>query len=123
VKKLLLRWLINAVAIAAAVYLVPGIQVGAGPGLDPVTLLLVALIFGLINALVKPVLKAMSCAVVVLTLGLFIFVINTAMLFLTEFIAKQAGLVFEINGLVAGFIAAVLITIISLVLNVLVPDE
>lgn len=120
--KLILRWLVNAVAIGVAVSVVPGVRVGSGEGIDVVALLGVALIFGLVNALVRPVLKLLSCALVVLTLGLFIFVINAAMLYLTAYLARSLDIPFEINGFANGLVASVVITVISLALNLLIPD-
>lgn len=122
-RKLFLFWVINAIAIGVAVYVVPGIHVGAGPNIDLLTLFPVALIFGLVNALVRPVLKLLSCGLVVMTLGLFIFVINTAMLFLTAAIAGSLGFTFQIDGIVAALLASVLISIVSMVLSILIPED
>lgn len=127
--KLLLRWLINAIAIAVTVVVVPGINGGITAGanqplsVDPKTLLGVALIFGLVNALVRPLLKALSCGLVVLTLGLFIFVINAAMLLLTSFIAQQLGLQFVVEGFGAALVGSIIISLISIVLNVFIKDD
>ena len=127
--KLLLRWLINAIAIAITVVVVPGINGGITAGadqplsVDPTTLLGVALIFGLVNALVRPLLKALSCGLVVLTLGLFIFVINAAMLLLTSFIAQQLGLQFVVEGFGAALVGSIIISLVSIVLNVFIKDD
>lgn len=127
--KLLLRWLINAIAIAITVVVVPGINGGITAGanqplsVDPKTLLGVALIFGLVNALVRPLLKALSCGLVVLTLGLFIFVINAAMLLLTSFIAQQLGLQFVVEGFGAALVGSIIISLVSIVLNVFIKDD
>jgi putative membrane protein len=127
--KLLVRWLINAVAIAITVVLVPGINGGivAGGGqplsVDIKSLLGVALIFGLVNALVRPVLKMMSCPLVLLTLGLFIFVINGLMLWLTSAIAGSLGLQFHVDGFVPALIGAVVISIVSIILTALFSDD
>ena len=127
--KLLLRWLINAIAIASTVVVVPGINGGITAGadqplsVDPTTLLGVALIFGLVNALVRPLLKALSCGLVVLTLGLFIFVINAAMLLLTSFIAQQLGLQFVVEGFGAALVGSIIISLVSIVLNVFIKDD
>ncbi len=127
--KLLLRWLINAIAIAITVVVVPGINGGITAGanqplsIDAPTLLGVALIFGLVNALVRPLLKALSCGLVVLTLGLFIFIINAAMLLLTSFIAQQLGLQFVVEGFGAALLGSIIISLISIVLNVFIKDD
>jgi putative membrane protein len=127
--KLLVRWLINAVAIAITVILVPGINGGivAGGGqplsVDIKSLLGVALIFGLVNALVRPVLKMMSCPLVLLTLGLFIFVINGLMLWLTSAIAGSLGLQFHVDGFIPALIGSVVISIVSIILTALFSDD
>ena len=82
-----------------------------------------ALIFGLVNALVRPLLKALSCGLVVLTLGLFIFVINAAMLLLTSFIAQQLGLQFVVEGFGAALVGSIIISLVSIVLNVFIKDD
>ena len=125
--KLLIRWLINAVAIAITVIVVPGINGGISAGstldIDVKSLLGVALIFGLVNALVRPVLKLLSCPLVLLTLGLFIFVINAAMLLLTSAIAQSLGLQFYVDGFVAALIGSIIISIVSIVLTALFVDD
>lgn len=123
--KLLIRWLINAVAIAITVVVVPGISGDATGSLSikPVTLLAVALIFGLVNALIRPVLKLLSCPLVLLTLGLFIFVINAAMLLLTEAIAQALGFGFYVNSFFSALIGSIVISLISIVLNTFISDD
>jgi len=125
--KLLIRWLINAVAIAITVVLLPGINGGISTGstldIDVKTLLGVALIFGLVNALVRPVLKLLSCPLVLLTLGLFIFVINAAMLLLTSAIAQSLGLNFYVDGFVSALLGSIIISIVSIVLTALFVDD
>jgi uncharacterized membrane protein YvlD (DUF360 family) len=82
--KLLLRWLAAAVAVAAATYLVAGIRLDA----PPAAYLAVSLILGLANALVRPILRRLACGLIVLTLGLFLLVINAAMLLLAAWAAR-----------------------------------
>lgn len=124
---LIIRWLINAVAIAVTVYFVPGISVGDGSanqlfGIDIKTLLAVSLIFGLINALVRPILKILSCPLVFLTLGLFIFVINAAMLMLTSAISQDLGLQFYVEDFGTALLGSIVISLISIVLTAVVSD-
>ena len=114
--RLLLRWAINAVALWAAIQLVPGIQ-HAGSG---VSLLLIALVFGLVNALVRPFLLLLTCPFLILTLGLFVLVVNTLMLQLT---ARLAGSVFTIDGFWSAFFGAIIISLVSSVMNLLVKDK
>lgn len=124
---LIVRWLINAVAIAVTVYFVPGISVGDSSanqlfGIDIKTLLAVSLIFGLINALVRPILKLLSCPLVLLTLGLFIFVINAAMLMLTSAISQDLGLQFYVEDFGTALLGSIVISLISIVLTAVVSD-
>ena len=83
--KLLISWIINAVALAAAAYLVPGITIVGEPAW--VTVVVTALIFGLVNALIRPLLKFLTCSLIILTLGLFTLVINGLMLWLSSWMA------------------------------------
>ena len=122
--RLLMRWGITAIAIAAAVYFIDGIQAGLDPNQEDIkTLLIVALIFGLVNAIVRPILKALTCSLVVVTLGLFIFVINALMLLLTSAIASELGLAFSVDGFVPALLGAVVITLVSLPLSLFIPDK
>lgn len=116
---LLLRWIAAAAAVAVAAYFVPGIRLER----DPVTLLSVALILGLVNALVRPILKALSCGVIVLTLGLFLLVINAAMLLLAAWIARQVGIGFHVDGFGAALIGSLVISLVSFLLSLLLPGE
>jgi putative membrane protein len=94
--KLILRWLITAAAVWAAAHFVPGIHYSGGFK----TLLVVALIFGLVNALVRPLVRALACGLVVLTLGLVIFVINALMLLLTSYLSRHFGYDFTVDGFI-----------------------
>jgi putative membrane protein len=125
---LVLRLIMNATALLAAVWLVPGISFagifdGSPLQLSPVlNLLLVALIFGLVNAIVRPLLKGLTCAITALTLGLFLFVINALMLLLTSWIAAQWDLGFHVDGFVPALLGAVVTTIVGLVMTLVVRD-
>ena len=102
------RWLINAAALAVAAWLLPGIRV-----LDLQSLLVAALIFGLVNALIKPLLAFVTCPLIVLTLGLFLLVINAAMIALTSWIAGKFDVGFEVDGFGAALLGAVIVSIVS----------
>ncbi|HEX2093564.1 MAG TPA: phage holin family protein [Longimicrobiaceae bacterium] len=117
--KLLLRWLASAAAVWVATRFVPGIR--AEGGIE--TLLVVALILGLVNALVRPVLKWLACGVIVLTLGLFLLVINAAMLLLTEAIAGSLGYGFHVDGFIPAVIGSVVISVVSYLLSMFLPDD
>jgi putative membrane protein len=117
--KLLIRWLITAVAIFAAVKLLPGLRFD-GTWLQ---LGLVALIFGLLNALVRPVLKFLTCPLIILTLGLFTLIINAVMLLLTAAAAETFGIRFRIADFWSAFLGALIISVVSFLLNLLVSDD
>lgn len=116
---LLLRWAAAAAAVAAAVYLVEGIHLEGGAG----SYLGVALILGLINALVRPILKALACGLIFLTLGLFLLVINAGMLLLTEAIAQSVGLRFYVDGFMAALVGSVVISLVSFLASALLTDR
>ena len=118
---ILLRLIINAVALLVTAWIVPGIHLGAaGPHptqRDWVTLLIVALIFGLVNAVIRPIIILLSLPIEILTLGLFTFVINAFMLLLTSWIAQGMGLGFRIDGFIPALLAALLISVVSFILS------
>jgi putative membrane protein len=117
-----MRFLVRLVATAAALWLavqlVPGI-VWTGSALG---LLGVALVFGVLNALVRPLLALLSCPLIVLTLGLFLLVLNAVMLLLTAAVSNSLGLGFRVEGFVPAFIGALVVAITSAVLNVFVGE-
>jgi putative membrane protein len=120
--KFAIRWGINAVAVATAAWIVPGIHVG-GPH-RVWTVVVVALVLGLVNAFIRPVLYAMSCALIVLTLGVFTLVINALMLWLAGWITSDGvGLEFQVNGFWSAFSGAVIVSIVSIVLSVFVGGK
>ena len=110
--KLLLVWLINAVALIAVAYLLPGISVASF-----VTALVAALVLGLVNAVIRPVLVLLTLPATVLTLGLFIFVINGLLFwFVGSFIQG-----FTVAGFWPGFFGAIVYSIVSWALSALLP--
>jgi len=117
----LLRLIINAVALLITAYVIPGIQLGAArphpTTNDWITLLIVALIFGLVNAAIRPILIVLSLPLEIITLGLFIFVINAFMLLLTSWIARALGLGFRVDRFLTALLGALIISIVSFVLN------
>lgn len=117
--RFLVHLLITAVALGAAAFFVPGIHAG-GFG----SLLLAALVFGLVNALIRPVFKLLSCPIILLTLGLFTLVINALMLMLTGWFSRVFGVSFRVDGFVAAFLGALVVSIVSTVLSwVLAPPK
>jgi putative membrane protein len=122
-KQLLLRLLINAVAIYVTVLLVPGIRFG-GEGVDVGALLIVALIFGIVNAVIKPIVALFTCPFYVLTLGLFTFVVNALMLLLTSWIASTVGVgQFQVDGFWPALFGGIIIAIVSTLLSIFVSED
>src|SRR5512140_371333 len=115
--RFLVRILVNAVALWAAT-LVPGIS-NRG---SLVSLLLVALVFGVVNALIRPVLSLLSCPLIILTLGLFTLILNAFMLQLTAWIGGKFGIDFHVQGFVAAFLGAIVVSVVSTVLSWFLPD-
>jgi putative membrane protein len=114
---LLIRLLINAAALWLAARYVSGIDyTGTLPGL-----LVVALVFGIVNTILKPVLKFLALPVRILTLGLFTLVINAGMLWLTARLVAERG--FSVSGVRAAFVGALFISVVSALLNLFVPDD
>jgi putative membrane protein len=115
---------VNAVALWVAAWLVAGIHFGEGKfGSKFATVVLVALVFGLVNTFIKPVVKFFSLPFILLTLGLFTLIVNAFMLQLTEWLSKPLGLSFHIDHFWWDAIwGAIIITIVSMVLNWVVPD-
>lgn len=118
--KLLLRWIASAVAVGLAVYLLPG-RIEWDGRIE--TLFVVALILGLVNAVVRPVIKALACGLIVLTLGLALFVINALMLYLTGFLAAHLGYHFHPADFVSALVASVVISVATWILSLLIRDK
>ena len=120
-----LIWVVvNALALAVAAGLLPGITVtGATGGDKVVTLVLVALVFGVLNAVVRPVVMLLSIPFIILTLGLLIFVINAVMLLLTSWLSGQLGLGFHVDGLLTAILGAVIVAVATWVLEHLLPSR
>jgi putative membrane protein len=122
--RLLVRLLATAVALAVAAWLVDGISVGPGTDTErALTLLGVAIIFGLVNAIVRPILRLLTLPLVVLTLGLFLLVLNALMLLLTEWIAEQFDLAFQVDGFWSALLGALVVTVVSFLINIVLPDK
>lgn len=119
--KFIVRLAINAVALYLAVWLLPGLDLQGGV----VSLLWIALIFGVVNALLGPLLKFLSCGLIVLTLGLFTLVINTFLFWLTSVISRSFGLGLVIYDPVwwNAFLGALVVSIVSFIMSMAFKDE
>ncbi|MCB0188269.1 MAG: phage holin family protein [Caldilineaceae bacterium] len=114
--RLVIRLIINAAALWAAAILVPDITVTN----EAAGLLIVALIFGLINAIIKPIVDLFTCPVYILTLGLFTFVVNALMLLLTSALSEGR---LEVDGFWAAFLGGIVISIVSTLLSIFLSDD
>lgn len=104
----LVQLVFTAIALAVAAWLIPGIRVADGQ-----SLVLTAVIFGLVNAIVKPALTFLSCPLIVLTLGLFLLVINAAMLGITAWISGQIDGGFAVDGFGSALLGALVVSVVS----------
>jgi putative membrane protein len=116
--RFLIRLLVNAAALWVATVLVPGVTYIGGP----LPLLGVAVVFGCINAFIRPVAKILAFPLIIVTLGIFSFVINGLMLWLTSALAGALGLGFHVSGFWAAFLGALVVSIVSLILSIVARD-
>ena len=122
--KVLIRVLITAAALAVATGIVSGIQLQTGTTLSKVsTLIVVALIFGVVNAVLKPIVKTVGCLFYILTLGLIGLVVNGLLLWLTSWVAGQLSLPFHITGFWAAFWGAIIVGVVGWLLNMFIGDR
>lgn len=119
--KFILRLLINAIALYLAVLIVPGIDLGT----NMVSLIWLALIFGIVNALFRPLLKFLTCPLIILTLGLFTLVINTFLFWLTSVIGQSFGIALLIREPVwwNAFLGGLIVSIVSVLMTLILKDE
>jgi putative membrane protein len=119
--KFILRWVINAIGLYLAVQLLPGIGLGS----NLVSILWLALIFGVVNALFGPLLKVLTCPLILLTLGLFTLVINTFLFWLTSVIGQSFGLDLNISDPVwwNAFLGGLIVSVVSVVMTLILKDE
>ncbi|MDF5753271.1 phage holin family protein [Spongiactinospora sp. TRM90649] len=121
--KIILKIIVVAAALWVATQLVSGITVSGDTNTTMVlTLLGVALIFGLVNAVLKPIIHTLGCAFYILTLGLFALVVNAGLMLLTSWIAQQLGLAFHVEGFVSALWGALIVGVVSWLLDLILPD-
>jgi putative membrane protein len=120
---LAIRVVVVAVSLWVATLIVPGIAVTGTTGSRWVTLIVVAIIFGVVNAVLKPLIKVVGCPFYVLTLGLIGLVVNALLFMLVGWIASSLGLPFEVGGFGAAFIGAIVVSVVGFILHVLIPDR
>jgi len=117
--KFILRWMINIVAIYAAIWIVDGISLESGW----ISVFWLALIFGLINAFVRPLLKLLTCPLILLTLGLFTLLINTFLFWLTSQVGQFFGIDLVITGFWPAFLGGLVVSVVSVVMSLILRDE
>ncbi|MFJ8686111.1 MULTISPECIES: phage holin family protein [Micromonospora] len=119
----LIRLVITAIALWVTTLIVPGVDVSGRNGANTAfTLLVVALIFGVVNAVLKPVIKVVGCVFYLLTLGLFALVVNALLFLLTDRIARAVDLSFRVDGFWAAFWGAIVMAVVTWLISVAVPD-
>src|SRR5262245_14179118 len=119
--KFILHLAINAVALYLAVLIVPGIDFLSNPS----AIIWLALIFGFVNALVRPLLKFLTCGLILLTLGLFTLVINAFLFYLTSVIGQSfdIGLILRDPVWWNAFLGSLVVSIVSVVMTIILKDE
>ena len=119
--RLLIRWTISSLALFVAAWLVPGISVDGGGWF---IYAIMAIILGLVNAIVRPILKLLTCPLILLTLGLFVLVINGITLWLASAIAVNWFSVdFYVDGFWSAFVGAAIVSIVTIILSALVRED
>ena len=122
--RFLIRVLASAAALAVATAVVPGIELTTGSVTSKVlTLLGVALIFGVINAILKPIIKIVGCLFYILTLGLIALVVNALLLWLTSWLADKLNLPWHVTGFWPAFWGALIISLVGWLLGILIGDR
>jgi putative membrane protein len=122
--RFLIRVLVSAAALAVATALVSGIELTTASVTSKVlTLIAVALIFGVINAILKPIVKIVGCAFYILTLGLIALVVNALLLWLTSWLAGKLNLPWHITGFWAAFWGALIVSVVAWLLSILIRDR
>jgi putative membrane protein len=116
--------LVNALALAAATWIMGGITLTDSSRSDQLlTLIGVALVFGVVNAIVRPIVNLLSLPLIILTLGLMIFVVNALMLMLTSWISGKLDLGFHVDGFWTALGGALVITVATWLLGLVLKDD
>jgi putative membrane protein len=120
----LVRVVVTAVALWTATLLVGGLDVtGADTTENILTLLAVALIFGIVNAVLKPIIKVVGCVFYILTLGLIALVVNALLFMFTGWLARQLDLAFVVDGFWAAFWGAIVVGVVSWLISLVIPER
>ncbi|MET7933566.1 phage holin family protein [Streptomyces sp. NPDC005322] len=123
-KNFLVKTIANAGALGVAIWLLKDITLtGDNTGRKALTLVLVALLFGVVNVVVKPIVKLLAFPLFILTLGLITLVINALMLLLTSWLAGKLDLTFHVEGFSTALLGGLIISIVAWALHVVLPDD
>jgi putative membrane protein len=121
---ILIRLVVNAIALWVATVVIEKITISGGSNTaQAITLIVVAAIFGVVNAVIKPVVQILALPLFILTLGLITFVINAFMLMITGWIADLLDVPFHVDGFMAALLGALVISFVSFLINVILPKE
>jgi len=121
-KNILIRWLIIALAVVVAVWLVPGIEVTGTSGW--LTVIIMAAVLGLINAIIRPILALLSCGCIVATLGLFMLVINAFTFWLASYITSSwFGQGFQVDSFWSAFLGSLVVSVVSFLVSMVLVDD
>jgi putative membrane protein len=119
--RLLIRWALAALALFITAMIVPGIEVRDSNGW--VAVFVMAAVLGFVNAFIRPLLQLLSCGLIIVTLGLFLFVVNALSLWLASWIAVNwFGAGFYVDGFWPALLGSIVVSIVSFVLSLLLPD-
>lgn len=120
--KLLIRWLVTAASLFVAAWLVPGIYVEDGNAW--LAFAVMAAILALVNAIIRPILSFLSCGCIVLTMGLFMLIINAFTLWFSSWVAQEfLNIGFVVDGFWPALIGGIIVSIVSFVLSLLLTDD
>jgi putative membrane protein len=118
--RLLVRWFISALALLAAAWLVPGIRVEGNAWAAYAGM---ALILGLVNAVIRPLLKLLTCPLILLTLGLFVLVVNALSLLIAARIAAAIGIGFHVDGFLPAVLGALIVSVVTVILRAVAREK
>jgi putative membrane protein len=119
--KLIVRWIIGALAVAAAVWLVPGIRIESDSAWIVVAVM--AVILGFVNAIIRPILAFLSCGFIVITLGLFMFVVNGLAFLIASWIAVNwFNLGFYVDGLWPAILGSIVVSVVTFLFSLVLAD-
>lgn len=122
---MILRFLVSALALGLATWMLPGIRldITTEPADAAVTILVVAAIFGLVNALVKPLFVVVTSPLLLLTLGLFLLVINACLLLVTSWVCAKLGVPWSVDGFGSALVGGFIVSSVSFVINAFVGQR